>query len=158
MPGFDKTIDMLRMGDNVVWQIDKLEDYLEVVKPYIKKAREDHRRIVYFRFGGHAPVLKEADDIQVYYVDAAQGFEQFATTIHQIAEREGRKAFYVFDCLTELLKFWYSDLMIGNFLKLPVRFCTLWIRWRILRLCGIAMYLIPLPESVRQHSVCLTCI
>ena len=74
MPGFDKTIDMLRMGDNVVWQIDKLEDYLEVVKPYIKKAREDHRRIVYFRFGGHAPVLKEADDIQVYYVDAAQGF------------------------------------------------------------------------------------
>ncbi len=122
MPGFDKTIDMLRMGDNVVWQIDKLEDYLEVVKPYIKKAREDHRRIVYFRFGGHAPVLKEADDIQVYYVDAAQGFEQFATTIHQIAEREGRKAFYVFDCLTELLKFWYSDLMIGNFFKVTCPF------------------------------------
>ena len=22
IPGFDKTIDMLRMGDNVVWQID----------------------------------------------------------------------------------------------------------------------------------------
>ncbi len=77
---------------------------------------------MYFRFGGHAPVLKEADDIQVYYVDAAQGFEQFATTIHQIAEREGRKAFYVFDCLTELLKFWYSDLMIGNFFKVTCPF------------------------------------
>ena len=27
MTGFDKTIDMLRMGDNVVWQIDCIEDY-----------------------------------------------------------------------------------------------------------------------------------
>lgn len=122
MPGFDKTIDLLRMGDNVVWQIDKLEDYIEVVKPYIKKAREDQRRIVYFRFGSHAPVLEEAEDIQVYRVDAVQGFEQFATTIHQIAEREGRKVFYVFDCLTELLKCWYSDLMIGNFFKVTCPF------------------------------------
>lgn len=117
MPGFDKSIDMLRMGDNVVWQIDKIEDYLEVVKPYIKKAREDKRRIVYFRFGSHPPVLEEAEDIQTYHVDAGQGFEQFATTIHQIAETEGKKVFYVFDCLTELLEFWYSDLMIGNFFR-----------------------------------------
>lgn len=115
--GFDKTIDMLRMGDNVVWQIDQIEDYLEVVKPYIKKAREDGRRIVYMRFGSHPPVLEEAEDIQVYDVDAGQGFEQFATNVHQIAEKEGREVFYVFDCLTELLNFWYSDLMIGNFFK-----------------------------------------
>lgn len=117
MPGFDKTIDMLRMGDNVVWQIDNLEDYIQVVTPYIQKAREDGRRIVYLRFGSHPPVLEEADDITVYHVDAGQGFEQFATTIHQIAEKEGRFVFYVFDCLTELLKFWYSDLMIGNFFR-----------------------------------------
>ena len=38
MPGYDKTIDMLRMGDNVVWQIDEIEDYIEVVKPYIAQA------------------------------------------------------------------------------------------------------------------------
>lgn len=117
MPGFDKTIDMLRMGDNVVWQIDEIEDYIEVVKPYIAQARKDNRRIVYVRFGSHKPVVEEAEDIQVYHVDAAQGFEQFATNVHQIAEQEGYDVFYVFDCLTELLKFWYSDLMIGNFFK-----------------------------------------
>lgn len=117
MPGFDRTIDMLRMGDNVVWQIDDLKDYIQVVTPYIQKAREDNRRIVYLRFGSHPPVLEEAEDITVYHVDAGQGFEQFATTIHQIAEKEGRFVFYVFDCLTELLKFWYSDLMIGNFFR-----------------------------------------
>lgn len=117
MSGFDKSIDMLRMGDNVVWQIDDIEDYMEVVRPYIAQARKDDRRIVYVRFGSHPPVVEEADDIQVYHVDAAQGFEQFATNVHQIAEEEGRDVFYVFDCLTELLKFWYSDLMIGNFFK-----------------------------------------
>lgn len=117
MPGFDKTIDMLRMGDNVVWQIDDLQDYIQVVTPYIQKAREDKRRIVYLRFGSHPPVVEDAEDITVYHVDAGQGFEQFATTIHQIAEKEGRFVFYVFDCLTELLKFWYSDLMIGNFFR-----------------------------------------
>ncbi|MDY4692834.1 MAG: PEP/pyruvate-binding domain-containing protein [Blautia sp.] len=117
MPGFDKTIDMLRIGDNVVWQIDNMEDYQKVVDPYIKKAREDKRRIVYLRFGSHPPVLDKAEDVKVYRLNAAKGFEQFATTVHQIAEHEGRYVFYVFDCLTDLLKFWYSDLMIGNFFK-----------------------------------------
>lgn len=117
MAGFDKTIDMLRMGDNVVWQIDSIDDYLEVVRPYIRKAREDCRRIVYVRFGSHPPVVEETRDIQIYKVDASQGFEQFATAVHQIAEKEGEKVFYVFDCLTELLEFWYSDLMIGNFFR-----------------------------------------
>ena len=53
MAGFDKTIDMLRMGDNVVWQIDKIDDYLEVVRPYIRKAREDQRRIKRSEFSGN---------------------------------------------------------------------------------------------------------
>lgn len=117
MTGFDKTIDMLRMGDNVVWQIDCIEDYQKVIAPYIIQARKDRRKIVYVRFGSHIPLLEEAEDIKVYHVDAATGFEQFATNVHQIAQEEGRKVFYVFDCLTELLEFWYSDLMIGNFFK-----------------------------------------
>lgn len=122
IPGFDKTIDMLRMGDNVVWQTDSVEDYLEIVKPYVEQARRDGRKIVYFRFGGHQELLEEAEDVKVYRVDAGEGFERFATNIHQIAESEGRKIFYVFDCLTELLKFWYSDLMIGNFFKVTCPF------------------------------------
>lgn len=122
MTGFDKSIDMLRMGDNVVWQIDSIGDYQRVIEPYITRARKDKRQIVYVRFGSHIPLLEKAEDIKVYHVDASGGFEQFATNIHQIAEREGRKVFYVFDCLTELLEFWYSDLMIGNFFKVTCPF------------------------------------
>lgn len=44
MTGFDKTIDMLRMGDNVVWQIDCNKDYQKVIAPYIIQARKDRRK------------------------------------------------------------------------------------------------------------------
>ena len=116
--GFDKTIDMLRMGDNVVWQVGSIESYKQVVYPYLEQAKRDHRRIVYFRFGSHERLIpKEDTSIAVYDVDPSLGFERFAITIHQIAEAEGQKVFYVFDCLTELLRFWYSDLMIGNFFQ-----------------------------------------
>lgn len=115
--GFDKTIDMLRMGDNVVWQVGDIESYKKVVYPYVEQAKKDRRRIVYFRFGSHEKLLSEEDGIAVYYLDASLGFERFAITVHQVAEAEGTKVFYVFDCLTELLHFWYSDLMIGNFFQ-----------------------------------------
>lgn len=122
MTGFDKCVDMLRMGDNVVWQIDKMEDYIRVVEPYVAQAKKDGRKLVYMRFGLHPPVLKDTTGIQVYELDAGQGFEQFATTVHQIVEEEGKEAFYVFDCLTDILQFWYSDLMIGNFFRVTCPF------------------------------------
>lgn len=122
IPGFDKTIDMLRMGDNVVWQVDHIEDYCKIVKPYVEQAKKDQRRIVYFRFGTHPPVLEDLDQITVYEVDASLGFESFATKIHQIIDQEGVRIFYVFDCLTELLQFWYSDMMIANFFKVTCPF------------------------------------
>ena len=55
--------------------------------------------------------------ITVHELDAGQGFESFVTAIHRIIGREGKQAFYVFDCLTELMEFWYSDLMTGNFFR-----------------------------------------
>jgi hypothetical protein len=58
----------------------------------------------------------------VYKVDASEGFESFATKVHNIIEHEGLKAFYVFDCLSDLLEFWYSDLMIGNFFRVTCPF------------------------------------
>jgi hypothetical protein len=120
--GLDQVIDMVWLGDNVVWQVQSIEDYLQVVRPYIKQAKEDGRRLVYFRFGNHEPLMADDEPSVVYKVDASVGFESFATMIHDIIEREGLKAFYVFDCLSDLLQFWYSDLMIGNFFRVTCPF------------------------------------
>lgn len=115
--GFDQMIDKLRLGDNVVWQVDSVAHYKEMVAPYVTQAKLDKRNLVYVRFGRHEPLLIESGDIKVYTVDPKNGFESFATEVHNLIEHEGVKTFYVFDCLTDLLEYWYSDLMLGNFFK-----------------------------------------
>jgi pyruvate,water dikinase len=120
--GFDQVIDNLRWGDNVVWQVDSVADYKKMVEPYVRQARLDKRRLVYVRFGRHEPILEDGPEIKTYSFDAKKGFESFATEVHEMVDKEGRKVFYVFDCLTDLLKYWYSDLMIGNFFKVTCPF------------------------------------
>ncbi|HOV25585.1 MAG TPA: PEP/pyruvate-binding domain-containing protein [Pseudobacteroides sp.] len=121
LTGFDQMIDKLRIGDNVVWQVDSISDYKEMVIPYVNQAKLDKRNIVYVRFGLHEPILSDPD-VKIYNVDAKNGFESFATAVHNLIENEGRKTFYVFDCLTDLLEYWYSDLMLGNFFKVTCPF------------------------------------
>ncbi|MDR0293675.1 MAG: PEP/pyruvate-binding domain-containing protein [Oscillospiraceae bacterium] len=122
IPGLDQVVDMLRLGDNVVWQVQSIEDYRRITAPFIRQAKKDGRRLVYFRFGNHAPLLSPDEASVIYEVDAAGGFESFATEIHTLIEREGLKVFYVFDCLSDLLESWYSDLMIGNFFRVTCPF------------------------------------
>lgn len=117
LQGLDQVIDHLRLGDNVVWQVDTVEHYLVMVEPYVAQALADGRSVFYVRFGNHAPLLAEQENVRVYPIDPRQGFERFAMEIHALIAREGPKAFYVFDCLTDLLAYWRSDLMIGNFFK-----------------------------------------
>jgi len=117
MSGFDKVIDHLRWGDNVVWQVDSIADYKWVAEPFVEQAKRDKCSLVYVRFGRHEPVVEDGPEIKTYFFDAKKGFESFATEIHDMITLEGRKVVYVFDCLTDLLKYWYSDLMIGNFFK-----------------------------------------
>jgi pyruvate, water dikinase len=120
--GLDQAMDWLRLGDNVVWQVDSIDSYLRMVEPYVSQAKQDGRTIIYVRFGSHEPLIEESSDVHVYDADASKGFESFATEIHSLVERQGRKTFYVFDCLTDLLQYWRSDLMIGNFFKVACPF------------------------------------
>ena len=113
--GLDAILDGLRIGDNVVWKVDHIEDYRYFVKPYVERAIEDARNIVYFRFGGHDPVIDKNVPVETYQLDPRDGFEPFACSIHAIAKSKGPGTFYVFDCLSELLSAWATDHMIANF-------------------------------------------
>ena len=115
--GFDSTIDHLRLGDNVVWQADHMKSYQEMVNSFVAQAKKDQRKLVYVRFGSHEPLLTKDQGVTVCRMDASKGFESFATEIHNMVKNMGRRVFYIFDCLTDLLQYWYSDLMIGNFFK-----------------------------------------
>ncbi|MBE6831603.1 MAG: pyruvate kinase [Ruminococcaceae bacterium] len=120
--GFDRVIDSLRLGDNVVWQVDTADDYRKMAEPFVAQAKRDHRRLIYVRFAGHEPILQDSPDIRLYRIEAKKGFESFVAEVYSLVKREGRKAFYVFDCLTDLLEYWHSDLMIENFFKVTCPF------------------------------------
>ena len=117
LDGLDSILCNLRKGDNVVWQVDRIEDYHHFVRPYVDRALEDGRRLVYMRFARHEPLVQEGPDIKTYQLDAAGGFESFSVEVHNIISHEGLEAFYVFDCLSDLLAAWATDLMIGNFFR-----------------------------------------
>lgn len=113
--GLDEILDGLRIGDNVVWKVDSIEDYQYFVTPYVEKALAEKREVVYFRFGQHPPVLDPELPVETFVLDPREGFETFACAIHEIATEKGVGAFYVFDCLSDLLSAWVTDHMIANF-------------------------------------------
>ena len=113
--GLDNLICKLHKGDNVVWQVTSIEDYRHFVKPYVQQAVAEDRDIVYMRFAQHPPLIDNSEKIDVYHLDAALGFESFSKQIHSIISRKPRGTYYIFDCLSDLLSAWATDLMIGNF-------------------------------------------
>ncbi|MBP1747520.1 MAG: pyruvate phosphate dikinase PEP/pyruvate-binding [Deltaproteobacteria bacterium] len=113
--GLDKTLNYLQMGDNVVFQVENIDDYKRFVDPYIKEALQNGRRVVYMRFAQHPPIVESSGQVVIYKLNADIGFESFSTQVHYIIRQEGRDVFYVFDCLSDLLLTWATDLMTGNF-------------------------------------------
>ncbi|HIJ69756.1 MAG TPA: phosphoenolpyruvate synthase [Planctomycetes bacterium] len=111
----DEILSHLQLGDNVVWQVDEVKDYKAFVAPYVERALKERRDVVYIRFAQHEPVLDSADGLTLEKLDANIGFELFTSQIHKIIAAHGLGAFYVFDCLSDLLSAWATDLMIGNF-------------------------------------------
>jgi hypothetical protein len=115
LTGHDTVIDYLREGDNVVWQVDSIADLRPFIAAYVERARQDGRKIVYVRFADHEPLVSADGGITTHSLNAYAGFETFSTQVHRIISDHGRGAYYVFDCLSDLLSAWASDLMIGNF-------------------------------------------
>jgi len=112
--GLDTIVHDLRLGDNVVWQVDDVKSYLHFIKPYIKNSLKEKRNLIYIRFANHPPIVEDKR-IKTYKIDATKGFETFSKQIHDVIAKEGVGAYYIFDCLSDLLSAWASDLMIGNF-------------------------------------------
>ena len=118
----DEAIDNIRLGDNVVWRVSELSQFKLFMEPYIKQAIEDKRNIIYFRFASHEPLIEECPEVKRIEVGLSHRFENFTVDIHNDIEAEGKDAFYVFDCLSELQTAWATDLMMGNFFRVTCPF------------------------------------
>ncbi|RBW52163.1 PEP/pyruvate-binding domain-containing protein [Marinobacter sp. F3R11] len=122
LPGLDDVLDGLRIGDNVVWRVTDLDDYRRFVTPFIESAASAGRRIIYLRFGQHPPLVSANTNILIENIDALGGFEAFTGRVWRLIEEHGRGAFYVCDCLSDLLNAWATDAMVGNFFRVVCPF------------------------------------
>lgn len=125
IPEMDKALDNIRLGDNVVWRVDCLSTFQLFVEPYVKQAVKDGRNVIYIRFASHDPLIEEQSGVKIVPVKLSHRFETFTVEIHNLIEKEGKEAFYVFDCLSELQTAWSTDLMMGNFFKVTCPFLFL---------------------------------
>ncbi|MBO4484581.1 MAG: phosphoenolpyruvate synthase [Lachnospiraceae bacterium] len=117
IPQMDDCFDNIRLGDNVVWRVDRLEDFRLFVEPYVEQAIRDGRNLIYIRFASHEPFFTGREGLKIVNVELSHRFETFTVDIHEIIRKEGVDAFYVFDCLSELQTAWATDLMMGNFFQ-----------------------------------------
>ena len=122
IPALDQALDYIRMGDNVVWRVSDLDEFRRFADPFVEQAKKDGRNIIYFRFASHPELVAECPEVKRVVVPLSHRFETFTVEIHRVIEQEGRDAFYVFDCLSELQTAWATDLMMGNFFRVTCPF------------------------------------
>ncbi len=116
--GLDRMLKGIIPGDNLVFQVSSINDYLPFVEPFAQAALARGRRLIYFRFAKHQPLLSPGDDIEIRQLDPEAGFESFISQIHQAIELGKNTCCYVFDCLSDLAVDWCSDRMLGSFFML----------------------------------------
>ena len=114
----DEVIKEVKQGDNIVWQMDKLDSYIKYVHHFCRFVSTTGRKLIYFRFADHQEVIPDDIEVDLYHLKPEEGFEVFIGEILRVIEKSGKGAFYVFDSLSDLAVDWNSDRMLGNFFML----------------------------------------
>ena len=112
----------IRLGDNVVWQVDRLEDYRYFAEPFAEAAIAARRRLVYLRFASHPPVLAPRPELETIELNPSLGFDFFTREVHRLIEAHGPEVFYVFDNLSALVVEWATDELLANFFQITCPF------------------------------------
>lgn len=113
----DRVVLGLRLGDNVVWQVDELADYATFARVFAEQAIRDQEPCVYIRFAPHEPILQPTPGLTIVEVDPRPGFDAFSSDIHRIIDEAGRGVRHIFDNLSALAVEWTTDEQIANFFQ-----------------------------------------
>ena len=97
IPEMDEAIDYIRLGDNVVWQVSALDQFRVLARTFAAQAVKDGRNLIYVRFAEHEPILSPMEGLRIIPIELSHRFETFTIDIHNLIEKEGKDAFYVFD-------------------------------------------------------------
>jgi hypothetical protein len=118
LPGLDDILHGIQPGDNIVWQVEAVNDYLPFVQALCRHARQNGKKVIYFRFARHRELVSSDQVTERVELHPGEGLEQFITHIHEVIDRTGGHACYIFDSLSDLALDYFSERMIGNFFML----------------------------------------
>jgi pyruvate,water dikinase len=113
----DELLQCIRLGDNVVWQVDSLDDYTRFSEALTQQSIKDGYKTIYIRFADHAPVLRPRHGLDIVKVDPLAGFDFFSAQVHNIIEANGPMVVYIFDNLSYLVTKWATDELLANFFQ-----------------------------------------
>lgn len=113
----DEILHYFRLGDNVVWKLEELDDYRYFANNFIRHGMDEGYKCVYVRFAPHEPILPDIKDVEVVKIDPSPGFDYFSSQVHRTIEKYGKKVFYVFDNLSSLVVEWATDELLSDFFK-----------------------------------------
>jgi pyruvate,water dikinase len=113
----DELLQGLRLGDNVVWQVDHLEDYPYFARAFADKAIDCGFDCVYLHFNPQPPILKPRPELTIIEIDPSLGFDYFSREVDRIIEEHGRQVCYIFDNLSTLVEEWATDESLSNFFQ-----------------------------------------
>jgi len=118
----DEVLKGLRLGDNVVWQVDSLKDYSYFVEPFADQAIRDSGNCVYLRFAPHPPIISPRQGLMIKEVDPRGGFDFFSAEVHKVIDKWAEKKFFIFDNLSALVEEWATDELLSNFFQVTCPF------------------------------------
>ncbi len=76
-------------GIMCVWRVSNFQEFRYFCEPYIEQAIKDNRKILYFRFASHEPLVKECPQVERIEIPLSHRFEDFTVKIHKIIEKKG---------------------------------------------------------------------
>ena len=142
MEGFDKKLDYIRAGENVVFRVKELDHFRFFSEKFIKEQIQEGKNVIYLRFGRKKVLTDIQKGLKIHQLDPSIGFELFTLSVHEIIEEAGEGAVFLFDCLSELQEAWYSDLMMDNFMRVT---CPCIREWK-----SVAFY--PMMRGIHSYD------
>jgi len=118
----DEVLKGLRLGDNVVWQVDNLKDYVYFIEPFVDQALDSGGKCVYLRFAPHPPIINPRRNLVIKEVDPRGGFAFFSAEVHRVIEEWAKEKFFIFDNLSALVEEWATDELLANFFQVTCPF------------------------------------
>ena len=128
--GLDQSLDGLRPGDTVTWQMEDVGNYMYVATQFVVDEALTGRPMIYVRFGDHDELVPtevlqaRGANIKKVVLDPSVGFETFSVQVHRVITAEPENSFFLFDCISELQRYWFSDMMVCNFFCLTSEYIS----------------------------------